>query len=245
MCTWNDVVKKTSFHGSNWQYFGNSPAFGAGQQCCYDSTGAQVLTGDSIGGSTPDRAHDWGSPPYKKPPRVPGQSHWVYDVLSFYYCCLWSDNCHYYFKHRPSSDCRRYQAPKSGQLPQQCYRLLSVFQCSLFNLFCAIPAVVFGDPHFITFDGVSYSFNGKGEYNLVTSRLKRLTIQGRTEPVNGEKAVSPEMYTKPVWIMPFPQTTLVDFFPPIRCNKSNKTDSCCHERSLLRYYWGASGQQSQ
>ncbi|XP_071322895.1 sushi domain-containing protein 2-like [Trachinotus anak] len=136
-----------------------SPKYAAGQQCCYDSTGAQVLTADSIGGSTPDRAHDWGSPPYRRPPRIPGQSHWVYDVLSFYYCCLWSDNCHYYFKHRPSSDCRRYQSPSS--------------------------AVVFGDPHFITFDGVSYSFNGKGEYTLVTSAEKQLTIQGRTEPVNG------------------------------------------------------------
>lgn len=136
-----------------------SPKYAAGQQCCYDSTGAQVLTADSIGGSTPDRAHDWGSPPFNKPPRIPGQSHWVYDVLSFYYCCLWSDNCHYYFKHRPSSDCRRYKSP--------------------------ISAVVFGDPHFITFGGVSYSFNGKGEYNLVTSAKKQLTIQGRTEPVNG------------------------------------------------------------
>ncbi|XP_013859200.1 sushi domain-containing protein 2 [Austrofundulus limnaeus] len=136
-----------------------SPKYGAGQQCCYDSTGAQVLTADSIGGSTPDRAHDWGSPPYKKPPRVPGQSHWVYDVLSFYYCCLWSDNCHFYFKHRPSSDCRQYQSPSS--------------------------AVVFGDPHFITFDGISYSFNGKGEYSLVISEQKQLVIQGRTEPVDG------------------------------------------------------------
>ncbi|XP_076614848.1 sushi domain-containing protein 2-like [Chaetodon auriga] len=136
-----------------------SPMYAAGQQCCYDSTGAQVLTADSIGGSTPDRGHDWGSPPFKKPPRIPGQSHWVYDVISFYYCCLWSDNCHYYFKHRPSSDCRRYRSPSS--------------------------AVVFGDPHFITFDGVSYSFNGKGEYTLVTSDKKQLTIQGRTEPVDG------------------------------------------------------------
>ncbi|XP_029300731.1 LOW QUALITY PROTEIN: sushi domain-containing protein 2-like [Cottoperca gobio] len=136
-----------------------SPKYAAGQQCCYDSTGAQVLTSDSIGGSTPDRAHDWGSSPFKKPPRIPGESHWVYDVLSFYYCCLWSDNCHYYFKHRPSSDCRRYQPPSS--------------------------ALVFGDPHFITFDGVGYSFNGKGEYTLVRSAKKGLTIQGRTEPLNG------------------------------------------------------------
>ncbi|XP_061116434.1 sushi domain-containing protein 2 [Conger conger] len=134
-----------------------SPKYAAGQQCCYDSTGTQVLTGDSIGGSTPDRGHDWGSPPFKKPPRVPGLSHWIYDVLSFYYCCLWSDNCHYYFTHRPSSDCRTYQAPK--------------------------PGIAFGDPHFVTFDGFSYTFNGKGEYYLVLAAEKGLTVQGRTEPV--------------------------------------------------------------
>lgn len=101
----------------------SSPKYAAGQQCCYDHTGAQILTADSIGGSTPDRAHDWGSPPYRKPPRVPAQSHWVYDVLSFYYCCLWSDNCHYYFKHRPSSDCRRYQSPNSGESIILCYKV--------------------------------------------------------------------------------------------------------------------------
>ncbi|KAJ8286007.1 hypothetical protein GJAV_G00033470 [Gymnothorax javanicus] len=110
-----------------------SPRYAAGQQCCYDSTGAQVLTADSIGGSTPDRGHDWGSPPYRKPPRVPGLSHWIYDVLSFYYCCLW-----YY---------------------------------------------AFGDPHFVTFDGSSYTFNGKGEYFLVLASEKGLKVQGRTEPV--------------------------------------------------------------
>ncbi|KAJ8384933.1 hypothetical protein AAFF_G00197410 [Aldrovandia affinis] len=137
-----------------------SPRYAAGQQCCYDSTGAQVLTADSIGGSTPDRAHDWGSPPYSRPPRVPGASHWIYDVLSFYYCCLWSDNCHYYFTHRPSSDCRTYTTPKAG--------------------------VVFGDPHFITFDGTNYTFNGKGEYYLLESPGRGLTIQGRTEPVRLE-----------------------------------------------------------
>ncbi|KAK1159962.1 sushi domain-containing protein 2-like isoform X1 [Acipenser oxyrinchus oxyrinchus] len=137
-----------------------SPKYGAGQQCCYDHTGAQVLTADSIGGSTPDRGHDWGSPPYRKPPRVPGVSHWLYDVITFYYCCLWSDNCHYYFTHRPSSDCRTYRPPRVG--------------------------VVFGDPHFITLDGSTYTFNGKGEYYLLNTTYKALTVQVRTEPVSLE-----------------------------------------------------------
>lgn len=161
-----------------------SPLHGAGQQCCYNSNGTLVLTGDSIGGSTPDRAHDWGSPPYDKPPHVPGQSHWLYDVLSFYYCCLWSDNCQYYFKHRPSSDCTRYKSPSTGVLAQKCRSAscLGLFSSSS----CVFPAVVFGDPHFVTFDRLAYSFNGKGEYNLMTSE-KNLTIQGRTEPMNGQR----------------------------------------------------------
>ncbi|KAK2845374.1 hypothetical protein Q7C36_010228 [Tachysurus vachellii] len=137
-----------------------SPKYAAGQQCCYDKTGAQVLTSDSIGGSTPDRGHDWGSPPYKKPPKVPGFSHWKYDVITFYYCCLWSENCDYYFTHRPSSDCRTYRPPKA--------------------------ASVLGDPHFITFDGSTFTFNGKGEYVLLHSPEHQLMVQGRTEPMTSE-----------------------------------------------------------
>ncbi|XP_018413992.1 PREDICTED: sushi domain-containing protein 2 [Nanorana parkeri] len=137
-----------------------SPTYAAGQQCCYDKDGFQVLTSDSIGGSTPDRGHDWGSPPYKKPPRVPGFSHWLYDVISFYYCCLWSDNCDYYMKLRPSSDCRKYKPPK--------------------------VASSFGDPHFITFDGSNFTFKGRGEYTLVSSTYHSLMIQGRTQAAKFE-----------------------------------------------------------
>ncbi|KAK4813058.1 hypothetical protein QYF61_007560, partial [Mycteria americana] len=132
-----------------------SPQYAAGQQCCYDSTGTQILTHDSTGGSTPDRGHDWGSPPFLKPPRIPGFSHWLYDVISFYYCCLWSDNCHLYMKKRPSSDCRTYRPPRA--------------------------ASAFGDPHFLTFDGLNFTFKGQGEYTLVESDLTSLRVQARTQ----------------------------------------------------------------
>ncbi|KTF90428.1 hypothetical protein cypCar_00025490, partial [Cyprinus carpio] len=143
-----------------------SPEYGAGQQCCYDSTGAQVLTGDSIGGSTPDRGHDWGSPPYKKPPRVPGFSHWKYDVISFYYCCLWSDNCEYYFTHRPSSDCRTYRPP----------RVAAVWVTPLYDIrWC------------------DFHFNGKGDTCWFTSD-RELSVQGRmnNEIWNGVFVFSPK-----------------------------------------------------
>ncbi|XP_033828467.2 sushi domain-containing protein 2 [Periophthalmus magnuspinnatus] len=147
-----------------------SPTYGAGQQCCYDHSGNLVLTGDSAGGSTPDKAHDWGAPPYGKPPRVPGYSHWLYDVMSFFYCCVWSDSCPIYLKNRPSSGCRRYQPPHA--------------------------AVVLGDPHFITFDGFNYTFNGEGEYSLVLSPHNELHIQARTEKVklqNGSSAYATQL----------------------------------------------------
>ncbi|XP_040540697.1 sushi domain-containing protein 2 isoform X1 [Gallus gallus] len=142
-----------------------SPQYGAGQQCCYDSTGTQILTQDSTGGSTPDRGHDWGAPPFLKPPRIPAFSHWLYDVISFYYCCLWSDNCHFYMKNRPSSDCRTYRPPRA--------------------------ASAFGDPHFLTFDGLNFTFKGQGEYILVESDLTSLRVQGRTQQArfpNGTQA---------------------------------------------------------
>ncbi|XP_074055792.1 sushi domain-containing protein 2 isoform X2 [Macrotis lagotis] len=131
-----------------------SPRYASGQQCCYSSSGSQVLTEDTSSGSTPDRGHDWGSYPYGRPPRVPGLSHWVYDVITFYYCCLWSHNCQHYLHLRPSSDCQTYQPPHL--------------------------ASIFGDPHFLTFDGVHFTFNGRGEYVLAQSDLTELMVQGRT-----------------------------------------------------------------
>lgn len=41
-------------------------------------------------------------------------SHWLYDVLSFYYCCLWAPDCARYMQRRPSNDCRNYRPPQLG-----------------------------------------------------------------------------------------------------------------------------------
>lgn len=101
-------------------YFYPSPRYGSGQQCCYTAAGTQLLTSDSTSGSTPDRGHDWGAPPYRTPPRVPGMSHWLYDVISFYYCCLWAPECPRYMKRRPSSDCRTYRPPRLGRCGPGC-----------------------------------------------------------------------------------------------------------------------------
>lgn len=44
------------------------------------------------------------------------------------------------------------------------------------------PASAFGDPHFITFDGANFTFNGRGEYVLLESGLTDLRVQARVEP---------------------------------------------------------------
>ncbi|KAI5133217.1 sushi domain-containing protein 2 isoform X1 [Manis pentadactyla] len=133
-----------------------SPRYASGQQCCYTEAGTQLLTADSTSGSTPDRGHDWGAPPFRTPPRVPGLSHWLYDVISFYHCCLWAPECSRYMSRRPSSDCRGYRPP----------RLASAF----------------GDPHFVTFDGANFTFNGRGEYVLLEAALTGLMVQARAQP---------------------------------------------------------------
>ncbi|XP_013418585.1 sushi domain-containing protein 2-like [Lingula anatina] len=127
---------------------------GAGNQCCYRKDGMLMTTVDTFNGSTPDRSHAWGDRPYGTPPKVPALSHWIHDVVPFFYCCLWTgDSCHYYMEQRPTSDCKNYKPPK--------------------------PAVVYGDPHLITLDGRLYTFNGKGEYLLLRDTQHNFQLQGR------------------------------------------------------------------
>ena len=80
-------------------------------------------------------------------------SHQIYDVLPKIACCELSSNCDTYFQYRPSDDCVRYQPTR--------------------------PGWAWGDPHYTTFDGLSYDFNGIGEFTLVSSTLYNFTIQGR------------------------------------------------------------------
>uniref|UniRef100_A0A2I3GT35 Sushi domain containing 2 n=1 Tax=Nomascus leucogenys TaxID=61853 RepID=A0A2I3GT35_NOMLE len=40
----------------------------------------------------------------------------------------------------------------------------------------------FGDPHFVTFDGTNFTFNGRGEYVLLEAVLTDLRVQARAQP---------------------------------------------------------------
>ena len=50
-------------------------------------------------------------------------------------------------------------------------------------LIITIPptACIYGDPHIVTLDGFKYTFNGRGEFDLIRTPLDQFTLQGRME----------------------------------------------------------------
>lgn len=121
-----------------------------------------MLTYDQQWGSRPHRSHNLGYLPWNEANKVPTLSNWFHDMVPMYLCCLWQEEqsvgCETFrFERRPSQDCVAYQSP-------------------------AIAAV-FGDPHVTTFDGLEYTFNGKGEFVLVrvNHQKDKLDVQGRFE----------------------------------------------------------------
>ena len=72
-----------------------------------------MYSGDTEQGSTADRSHVGGAEPYQEMNMVPGLSHWRHDVIPFYFCCLWGDDCDTYLTLRPTADCSEYESPKA------------------------------------------------------------------------------------------------------------------------------------
>ncbi|XP_037921986.1 protein mesh isoform X5 [Hermetia illucens] len=138
---------------------------GAQQQCCYDRYGFLMMSYDQMWGSRPRRNHDIGLMPWNEAGKVPTLSTWFHDVRPYYSCCYWQDEqavgCETYrFERRPSQDCVAYQAPGVGG--------------------------TFGDPHFVTFDNLQYTFNGMGEFVLAkgNDNKEKFEVQGRFEQVH-------------------------------------------------------------
>uniref|UniRef100_A0A2K5UEM5 Sushi domain containing 2 n=1 Tax=Macaca fascicularis TaxID=9541 RepID=A0A2K5UEM5_MACFA len=59
-------------------------------------------------------------------------------------------------------------------------------ECPVGAILCPGPwersASAFGDPHFVTFDGTNFTFNGRGEYVLLEAVLTDLRVQARAQP---------------------------------------------------------------
>ena len=52
-------------------------------------------------------------------------------------------------------------------------------------LLCSVATTV-PDPHFVTLDGVEYTFNGYGEYHILRVAGPEFNIQGRMQPLIDE-----------------------------------------------------------
>lgn len=59
--------------------------------------------------------------------------------------------------------------------------LTTLAECAVL-LFTCIGWFV-GDPHLVTLDGLEYTFNGRGEFTLLTTHDDQFTIQGRMVPL--------------------------------------------------------------
>ncbi|XP_071491471.1 protein mesh-like [Diadema antillarum] len=137
---------------------------GEGQQCCYDSAGDILNVELSRSGGFSHRYHHDGVSPYEYPGMVPYLSHFLADTLAWTYCCLFSpeEPCILYGLRRPSQVCNDYEVP--------------------------MPAGGTGDPHFTTFDELSYTFNGYGEFTLLEALQGEFVLQVRTAPFSGTDA---------------------------------------------------------
>ncbi|XP_070567840.1 protein mesh-like isoform X2 [Ptychodera flava] len=134
---------------------------GTGRECCYDAAGSIIESADSFDAGPSHSRHHGGIAPYNSPGKIPYMSHFKEDVLPFYRCCVLSDFnkslCDKYFELRPSHNCTDYEPPR--------------------------PATLFGDPHMITLDGLQYTFNGHGEFTLLSVNDGSFVLQGRMAPL--------------------------------------------------------------
>ncbi|XP_072174905.1 sushi domain-containing protein 2-like [Diadema setosum] len=148
----------------------NTPSSqGAGQECCYDY-GGNLVDIDSVGVGISIRSHIRGVFPFWSTGRVPFLSHYIADVMPFLQCCGSSDEvlsghrdpCRLFHSVRPAQTCYDYVAPNK-------------------------IASAFGDPHYKTFDGLNYTFNGFGEFTLVNGSHGEFVLQARSVPVKGSQ----------------------------------------------------------
>ncbi|XP_072026699.1 protein mesh-like [Amphiura filiformis] len=129
-------------------------ASGGGQECCYDNANNILNAAASSGGGFAHRNHHTGVAPYDTADRVPYLSHFLNDVEPWMRCCVFTSTCVGYIDVRPSQTCDGYIEPQA--------------------------AGGGGDPHILTLDGTSYTFNGRGEYVLVSNSADDFILQGRT-----------------------------------------------------------------
>ncbi|RNA04016.1 sushi domain-containing 2-like [Brachionus plicatilis] len=86
------------------------------------------------------------------------REHVYVDIFPYIRCCILSNNCDLYYEKRPSDNGELWQPPAFGGGA--------------------------GDPHFTSFDGVRYTFNGYGEYTYFEIKEKNFSAQVKIAPLS-------------------------------------------------------------
>jgi len=149
---------------------------GQSSKCCYSNEGHLMYSGENNAGSYSSVIHPDGMPPYEEIGKVPHWSNWVKDKMPYLLCCKWptnKDQCiDHFLRKRPTPDCKDFQPPGHG--------------------------AAFGDPHFRTFDGTTYTFNGHGEFWFVKidseENIPDFKLQARMEIPNWPEITASPMY---------------------------------------------------
>ncbi|XP_072040715.1 sushi domain-containing protein 2-like [Amphiura filiformis] len=129
---------------------------GRGQLCCYGNDNNLLILKDVPEGGFAQRNHHGGFTPVVHPGTVPFLSNFYNDRVPWEQCCPRANDkksCDLFRERRPSNDCKMYKPPKAG--------------------------TIFGDPHFISFDGSAYTFNGFGEFHIVKVDTPEIVLQAR------------------------------------------------------------------
>ena len=111
-------------------------------------------------------------------------NHTLLTADPYYYCCEIDDPfmCHLYHKRRPFIDSSGY----CPTIPGKKFSSYDSISCDKKSVRSLAP--VFGDPHFETVYGFSYTFNGVGDYVLIREAMNFFTLQGRLSSVNDSSA---------------------------------------------------------
>ncbi|CAG2243523.1 unnamed protein product [Mytilus edulis] len=142
---------------------------GYDNQCCYDEVGVLMNPSGYYGSGYVNRYHYHGD----GVENIPFFSNFIYDTIPYEHCCIYtaedseevnlnSGSCASFYTRRPPNSCLNYIPPRAAR--------------------------VSGDPHFVTFDGHSYTFNPAGEFAALSNG--NLSLQLRMEQIGSFQASS-------------------------------------------------------
>ncbi|XP_069105864.1 protein mesh-like [Argopecten irradians] len=138
----------------------NTPGpLGTGQLCCYDNNGNIMDMLTSSGGGSLQRFHYFGDGEAV----VPYLSNIVFDTAPYYHCCMYPNS----FQSEVASECYEFYQRRT---PGNCHEYVS-----------NTPAQSTGVSHFVTPDGLPYTFNGVGEFTLFRTIMNSFIAQVRLE----------------------------------------------------------------